>query len=261
MDAESLALKLMRMDAWMDQPEVRPFCTRQQFDAMPGAAQICIDPTSTEAAASFNRNRILLCGRSGELSHDDLLRFIEIFRARGIRRFFAWLSPGPQRDTVREWLQSLRMQRVVWTRYPTLTLREPANVNPTTDFEIRTVHRAQIVAAREQFGFQPMEGFEASAGRAGYTHYLAFDGVRPIASAALVQFERIGYLTYAQTNESDRGRGAQSALIVRRSEDARRLGCTSIVSQTLTMLERSLANLQRCGFRELYEQEVYEGRT
>jgi hypothetical protein len=153
------------------------------------------------------------------------------------------------------------MQRVVWTRYPTLTLSEPANVNPTTDFEIRTVNRAQIVAAREQFGFQSMEGFEQSAGRAGFLHYLAFDGARPVASAALVQFERIGYLTHAQTSESDRERGAHCALIVRRSEDARRLGCTCIVSQTLTMLERSFANLQRCGFRELYEQEVYEGRA
>ncbi|MEO8062268.1 MAG: hypothetical protein ABI821_05935 [Pseudomonadota bacterium] len=261
MDAESLALKLMRMQAWMEQPDAYPQYTRQQFDAAPGAAQISVDPTSTEAAASFNRNRIILCGRSGELTHDDLLRFIEIFRASGVRRFFAWLSPGPERDTVRGWLESLRMQRVVWTRYPTLTLSEPANVNPITDFTIRTVNRAQIVAAREQFGFEPMAGFEQSADRAGFRHYLAFEGPRPIASAALVQFERIGYLTYAQTNEADRERGAQSALIVRRSEDARRLGCTCIATQTLTMLERSLSNLQRCGFREVYEQEVYEGRA
>jgi len=261
MDAESLALKLMRMQAWMEQSDDHPECTRQQLGVAPGAAQICVDPTSTEAAASFNRNRIYLCGRTGGLSHDDLLRFIETFRARGVRRFFAWLSPGPQRDTVRGWLESLRMQRVVWTRYPTLTLSEPADVNPDTGFEIRTVDRAQIAAARNQFGFQSMEGFEQSAGRAGFRHYLVFDGVRPIASAALVEFERIGYLTYAQTNETDRIRGAQCALIVRRSEDARRLGCTSIVSQTLTMLERSFANLRRCGFRELYEQEVYEGRT
>jgi hypothetical protein len=153
------------------------------------------------------------------------------------------------------------MQRVVWTRYPTLLLSEPANANPITDFEIRAVNRANIIAAREQFGFESMTGFEQSADRVGYRHYMAFEGTRPIASAALVQFERIGYLTYAQTAESARERGAQTALIVRRCEDARRLGCTSIVSQTLTMLERSFANLQRCGFREIYEQEVYEGRT
>jgi hypothetical protein len=39
---------------------------------------------------------------------------------------------------------------------------------------------------------------------------------------------------------------------------AQAMGCTHIVSQTLTMLEDSFANLQRCGFREVYEQEVFE---
>jgi len=39
---------------------------------------------------------------------------------------------------------------------------------------------------------------------------------------------------------------------------ARALCCTQIVSQTLTMLADSFANLQRAGFREIYEQEVFE---
>ena len=80
---------------------------------------------------------------------------------------------------------------------------------------------------------------------------------QPIAVAALVCFERTGYLTYAGTVASARRRGAQTALILRRIEDAQRLGCSLIVSQTLTMLRESLANLQKCGFREVYEQEVY----
>jgi hypothetical protein len=181
MDAESLALDLLRMHAWMERSALHPGSTCRPVCGAANAAQICIDPTSTEAAASFNRNRILLCGRSGGLSHADLLRSVETFRSHGVRRVFAWLSPGPERDTVRGWLASLRMQRVVWTRYPTLTLIEPARVSPGSGFEIR--------------------------------------------------------------------------------EAARRLGCTTIVSQTLTLLERSLANLRRCGFREVYEQEVYEGHV
>jgi hypothetical protein len=39
---------------------------------------------------------------------------------------------------------------------------------------------------------------------------------------------------------------------------ARALGCAQIVSQTLTILANSFANLQRAGFREIYEQEVFE---
>ena len=70
----------------------------------------------------------------------------------------------------------------------------------------------------------------------------------------------LGYLTFAGTVKSERRRGAQSALIAHRVAVAQALGCTRIVSRTLTMLEDSLANLQRGGFREVFEQEVYEYR-
>lgn len=62
----------------------------------------------------------------------------------------------------------------------------------------------------------------------------------------------------AATRESDRRRGAQQALIARRVERAEQLGCSMLVSETLYMLEPSLRNLQRAGFEEVYQKEVYE---
>jgi len=103
-----------------------------------------------------------------------------------------------------------------------------------------------------------MEGYEHTLGKPGFHHYLLFDEGRPIALAALVKFGEIGYLTYAGTIERERRRGAQCALIRHRVAAAQSMGCTHIVSQTLTMLEHSFANLQRCGFREVYEQQVFE---
>ena len=38
---------------------------------------------------------------------------------------------------------------------------------------------------------------------------------------------------------------------------AEQLGCVIQVSETLNILEHSLRNLQRAGFREVYEKEVY----
>src|SRR5438552_1411116 len=258
MDVESIALKLHRMRPWLEQLDLYPNRTRQQFDGAPfGCAQITIDPTSTERAASFNRNRICLCGRAGGLSYEGLVRLIDLFDAKGVKRAFVWLSPGSELETVREWLRSLHLKRVRWTRYPTLS-RVQAEIPPRSTFEIRRVSRADVSAAREQFGLVTMAGFEESAGRDGFHHYMAFDAGRPIASAALVQFEDVGYLTNAHTSEPDRRRGAQSALIARRIEDARNLGCAHVNSQTLTMLESSFSNLQRHGFREIYDQEVYE---
>jgi len=60
----------------------------------------------------------------------------------------------------------------------------------------------------------------------------------------------------ARTTETHRKRGAQQAL--KRVERAEQIGCSIVVSETLTMLEHSLRNLLRAGFREVYDKEVYE---
>jgi GNAT superfamily N-acetyltransferase len=68
----------------------------------------------------------------------------------------------------------------------------------------------------------------------------------------------MGYLMAARTAETHRKRGAQQALIAKRVERAEQIGCSILVSETLTMLEHSLRNLQRAGFQEIYDKEVYE---
>jgi GNAT superfamily N-acetyltransferase len=62
----------------------------------------------------------------------------------------------------------------------------------------------------------------------------------------------------AATAESHRRRGAHQALIAKRIERAEQLGCAIEISETLYMLEHSWRNLQRAGFEEVYEKEVYE---
>jgi GNAT superfamily N-acetyltransferase len=76
--------------------------------------------------------------------------------------------------------------------------------------------------------------------------------------AALCVFEDLGYLMAARTAETHRKRGAQQALIAERIKRAEQIGCPILVSETLTMLEHSLRNLQRAGFQEVYDKEVYE---
>jgi GNAT superfamily N-acetyltransferase len=87
---------------------------------------------------------------------------------------------------------------------------------------------------------------------------MAFDGTRPVAVAALCVLEDLGYLTAAATAESHRKRGAQQALIAKRVERAEQIGCSTLVSETLYMLEHSFRNLRRAGFQEVYAKEVYE---
>jgi N-acetylglutamate synthase-like GNAT family acetyltransferase len=250
---------MRRLQSWLQSYEPHSMLTRHQFARPPfGHAEVTVDATSMALAASLNHNRIYLCGREGGLSRDGLDEMIGLFAAQHVRRFFVWLSPGAGIELVRDWLAELRFVKVPWTRYPTLAYCGESPLPIRTDLSIRRVGAEEIAAARSQLKEVMMDGYAESVGAQGFHHYMVFDASRPVAVAALVQFEDIGYLTYAGTAQADRRRGAQSVLIAHRVEQARALGCTQIVSQTLTMLKDSFSNLQRAGFREVYEQEVYE---
>ena len=259
MDPKALASSVRRLQSWMESRASSPTWSSQQFDRPPfGHAEVTIDAASNSPAASFNRNRICLCGSEGGLTRDGLTEMIRLFDAQRVKRLFVWLSPGPDIEVVREWLGALGFVKVPWTRYPTLAHGGQPLDSVATHLTIREVGRDEVASARSRLGEAIMDGYVESVGREGFHHYMAFDSGQPVAVAALVRFEDIGYLTFAGTVESFRRRGAQSALIAHRLAQARALGCTQIVSQTLTMLADSFANLQRAGFREIYQQEVFE---
>ena len=190
MDVEAIALKLQRLRVFLEQAEGDSSCTRRRYHAAPfGCAELAIDPASTAAAASCNRNRISLCGRAGGLTFEGLGTLIGQFKAAAVPRYFIWLNPGPERERVRGWIRELTLSQVVWTRYPTLALTETAQSFERASFDIRNVTAAQIAAARTQFGYEPMTGFEQTAGRAGIHHFFAFEAGRPIGFREICEQE------------------------------------------------------------------------
>jgi hypothetical protein len=259
MDEISLSLKLKRLTMWLDSRCQPSSGVRKQFDGAPfGNCYVTVNPGRQGPAASANLNRIYLCGTEAGLQSEGLDRLIELFTAEGVKRFFVWLSPGPNMDRLRGWLKERGLSRVRWTSYPTLCREGHTPVQFKTDLEIREVNAAEIAAAGDQLGETLWPEYARSAGRDNFFHYMAFDGTRPVAIAALCMFEDIGYLMAARTAESHRKRGAQQALIAARVKQAEWLDCPVLVSETLTMLEHSLRNLQRAGFQEVYDKEVYE---
>jgi GNAT superfamily N-acetyltransferase len=90
--------------------------------------------------------------------------------------------------------------------------------------------------------------------------YLALDGDTPVATGALFLSESdagpIGQLTFGSTLPEYRGRGAQSALVARRVEDARDAGARWVVSETDEELpdrpNPSTRNLVRLGLPVAY---------
>jgi GNAT superfamily N-acetyltransferase len=259
MDKISLSLKLRRLAAWLDGRCQPDSLMRKQFSGPPfGSCYLTLDPDRQGPFASANMNRVYLCGRDAGMECDSVRRLINLFTTAGVKRFFVWLSPGPEMEVMRRWLEESGLSRIRRTGYPTLcrTVRSPVQFN--TDLEIREVSAEEIATARDQLGDTMWPEYARSAGQEGFFHYMAFDGKRPVAIATLCIFEDLGYLMAAATAESHRRRGAQQALIANRIERAEQIGCSTLVSETLYMLEHSYRNLRRAGFEEVYEKEIYE---
>ena len=129
MDAIGLALKMQRLTIWLEencQPET---LIRLQS----GDGYLIIDPARQGDVASYNYNRVLLCGRQAAVDGLSVARWIDLFKAHGVKKFFVWLSPGPDMETVRGWLEAAGLSRVPWVRYPTLVRDGSAPVQFRTD--------------------------------------------------------------------------------------------------------------------------------
>lgn len=106
-------------------------------------------------------------------------------------------------------------------------------------------------------------------GRPGWSCYVAYDGDNPAGAGALFVHPSsgraaglgpaalqgaLGWLGFGATLPDYRGRGAQSALLAARIEDARKQGCRTVVTETGELEQgrpsSSYRNILRAGFRE-----------
>ena len=91
-------------------------------------------------------------------------------------------------------------------------------------------------------------------GRPGWACYVAYDGDSPAGAGSLFVHEGMGWLGFGATLPEYRGRGAQSAILAARIEDARKQGCRTVVTETGELQDgrpsSSYRNIARAGFRE-----------
>ena len=91
-------------------------------------------------------------------------------------------------------------------------------------------------------------------GRPGWSCYVAYDGEAPGGAGALYAHEGVAWLGFGATLPEFRGRGAQSAILAARIEDARKQGSSTVVTETGELEEgrpsSSYRNILRAGFRE-----------
>src|SRR5262245_44283656 len=154
MDSLTLALKMKRLAAWLDRAWQPPGFVSKQYDGAPfGRCYVSIDPGRQTQYASANWNRIYLCGAETGLSQEGLARLIDAFTAADVKRFFVWVSPGPEMDVVRRWLaEGGFVPRMQWTRYPTLVRETLEPPSFRSDLVVREARTSELAAARAAVG-------------------------------------------------------------------------------------------------------------
>lgn len=179
-------------------------------------------------------------------------------------KFCVHRSPRALPSEIPSWLEARGL--VVRTRWAKMLRDVEAPPEERTDLdlvEIRPEGSAAFgAAAAEGFGLPDWSDWIATmVGRTGWRHYLALDGERPVATGALFVQGDVGWLGFASTLPSHRGRGAQSALLARRIRDAAGLGCRHVATETGEDLpERpnpSFRNMIRAGFEVAYLRDNY----
>jgi len=210
-------------------------------------------------------NRIVGLGVETRSTRDQLVRLVAIARERGTKRLFVQLAPGHEPDSCPEWVEAEGGK--AYNRWVRLWRKVENFPEVRTDLRIEqlTVGDAQrsgeIVA--ESFGM-PISlapWFASIVGRPGWTHFGAFDGAELVGSGAIYANRAVGWLGFAATLTAYRGRGIQGALIRRRVEVARGLGCKWVITETAEQTgdhsAPSYRNMIRYGFTEAYFRQNY----
>ena len=105
-DTIDLARRMRRLTQWVDSRRQPPTLIRRQFrGGSLGNCYVTIDPDRQTPFASSNLNRVYMCGAEAGMSSSSVPHMIDLFMTERVNRFFVWLSPGPDMDTARGWLE------------------------------------------------------------------------------------------------------------------------------------------------------------
>jgi hypothetical protein len=215
--------------------------------------------------ASGNRTRGL--GFDTELTDEQLAAIAATYTAAGIPRWLVDWSP----DAMPRDADQLFARHGARARTPTVKLWRSIRGDLPTAREtgLQVVEIGADAAATfeaivaEPLGVPPAvaPGIRSTVGHEQWHFYLVLDGARPIAGAAMFVLDDGAWLGLSATTPSERGRGAQTALLTRRLHDARSLGCAWVTAdtqpETADRPNPSYRNMCRAGMSVLYYRPKY----
>ena len=219
------------------------------------AGATCVASPGTPQALLVNRVTGLGTARAPS---DDELDEIDAFFADAGARYAVAIDPEAAATLVPRLAERAFVPGAPWMKFAWAT----AATAPTYDGPLR------VAEVRERDDFETAGGSELPAalaallagvvGADGWHCFVAYDGDRPVARAALCASDGdVGWLGAAGTLPADRGRGAQAALLTARLRRAADLGLDEVVVETAVAGADgpggSYRNVLRAGFVEAYE--------
>lgn len=211
-------------------------------------------------------NRVVGIGLERRPTRDDVDSVVSAFHDIASPRFFVQVAPVEGSEKVEEWLTDSGLRHHNnWVRLSRELVDLPDA--PPSDLTIRLIGTeegetfSRIVA--QAFRFPPAVAslVRCPIDRPGWHHYLAYEGEEAIGGAAMFVAGESAWFGFAGTAAERRGRGAQTALVIRRLEDAAAAGCRWVsvetAEQTPDREAPSFRNLRRLGFSQAYVRPNY----
>ncbi len=205
-------------------------------------------------------NRILGLGLNKVSVQEELEHLLPAAMSSGVSRFFVQINPLADTPELCAWLESQGLEYYNnWVRLH----RDTSPVEGVkTDLRIEQIgeYHAEAFGRIITDSFEWPEGITNMGadliGLPGWYHYLAFDGMKPVATAGMYVNGKTVWIDFAATLADYRGCGAQGALLQRRAADAAAQGGKYLVVETAQQKPDkpapSYRNMIRYGFREDY---------
>jgi GNAT superfamily N-acetyltransferase len=201
-------------------------------------------------------NRATALGVEREPTDTELDEIEAFFGAAGVR-YYVSVPPAARGELEPRLRERGFTDGYAWMKFSRGVDPVPARETPLSVEQTRDEATfSRILASAFDLAPDTPINWGAVADLPGWSLFLACDGGEPVATAALLVQEGVGWLGAAGTLAEQRGKGAQAALIAARIERARELGADTVVTETGEQLpdrqNKSYRNILRAGFAEAY---------
>jgi hypothetical protein len=250
------------------------------YEALPPEARAALGPGTASIGGAFAVslrglgvgmfNRVVGLGTAQPPTPADVDGIAAFYAAAGVGQSVVQVVPAAEVEPLTSWLAAAGYAPS--RRWVKLWHDLAAIPEPSTSLRIERIEpdRAPDFASvcLEAFEMPPMLTplVEPIVGQVGWSHYVGYDGDRPVAAGAMYVADGLGWLGWGSTRESHRGRGGQSAIFAARMREARDLGCRMVVTETgeedeQDPVNHSYRNMIRLGFRLAYARRNWVRRT